>query len=286
MSIFMLRNGLRPDRVVLIALLGTSLAACDKGEHSGEAADANQASARRDDGASGQAATAVAEAEPTFDPEQSKKLRKSMCDYLSADMVAEHFEVEADELTKVSIMGCTYSWSDDDDGKIVEVSLMIPRVHDSLDDAKTWFNNATASKTKAQIDAEYDKVKAAVEDQGKLDSKLEKDTAKGITDMAKSGTPDEGISYTDVDGIASQARASSADGSLWIRTGNLTFQVRAYAGAAMEQPPFDPKNPNAMIAAAMEANKKWVAETIDEREAAAKKIAPDIVAALAKAAGS
>ena len=157
-------------------------------------------------------------------------------------------------------------------------------MHDSLDDAKSWYARATKTKSKEELDAEFDEFEKRVGESEKLDTEVKKDTAKTLTDIAKSATPDGSVSYEDVPGIGSQARASSADGALWIRTGNLTFQLRAYKGPVKPKVPLDLKKLKAMAKAQVASDKQWVSDTAAERKAAAKKIAPDIVAALSKAA--
>jgi len=272
-------------RLLALSLVTGVLGGCDGnkagGENEAKVADSNDEAEKAE--AKGETAKPVlARAEPQFDPEQDKALRKQMCDSFTADMVAEHFGVAAADLKQVSIMGCTYAWNDD--VTTLEVSVMMPRVHDSLDDAKRWYENATKSKTKEELDAEFEKFEEQLQKSDKLDTKVKKDTAKGLGNLAKSATPDAGVSYEDVAGVGSQARASSADGALWIRAGNLTFQLRAYEGPVKPKVPLDTKNPMAMAKAQIASDKKWVSETVEARRAAAKKIAPDIVAALIETA--
>lgn len=289
----MVAHAPRLHHLLLASLLGTGLAttsACDS-KKTGDASAADGADAKSDGAdadaenadadAGGDPAKAEAKTDPVFDPED-KEFRKKACEFLTADMVAEAFEVDAGALQQMKIMGCTYTW--DDEGKMVEASLMLLRAHDDVEDATKWFANATKSRTKEEIEAQYEQLKKTLDDTEKLDTKAKKNTAKGITDIAASTTPDEGITYTDVPGVGSEARVSSADGTMWVRLGNLTFQVSAYAGPPQPPVDFDPKNTKGMIKASVEASKKWTAETASDRAQAAKKLAPGVVAAFRAAA--
>jgi len=222
-------------------------------------------------------ATKEAGAEHLFDPED-KSIRKRACDFLTADMISDLFGVPAGELKQIKIMGCIYAW--ENDGQIMEAKLMMPRVHKTTKGAATWFKNATATKTKEQADAEMDRVKEKLKERKELDTKTKKRTASNLADIAKMGTPDEGVRYEDVTGFGDEARVSSADGAMWIRIQNLTFQLAAYQGPKQPQPQFDPKNPMAIVKAAMDAQKKWLADTLVQRKNDVKKLAPAVVKAV------
>ena len=222
-------------------------------------------------------ATKEAGAEHLFDPED-KSIRKRACDFLTADMISVLFGVPAGELKQIKTMGCIYVWKKDE--QIMEAKLMMPRVHKTTQGAATWFKNATATKSKEQADAEMDMVKEKLKERKELDTKTKKRTAINFADIAKMGTPDEGIRYEDVAGFGDEARMSSADGAMWIRIQNLTFQLSAYKGPKQPQPKFDPKNPMAIVKAAMDAQKKWLADTLEQRKMDVKKLAPAVVKAI------
>lgn len=215
-----------------------------------------------------------------FDPED-KAFRKRACDFLTPELVASSFDVPAAELKQMKIMGCIYTWKSD--AETLDAKLMMIRVHKDVDRASQWFGNATANKTKAELDAEMDVVKGKVKERKELDTDLKKNTAASLTDIAKLGSPDEGVAYEDVPGIGDAARVSSSDGALWVRLDNVTFQVSAYKGPPQPKVKFDPKNLKGIAKAAMTAQKKWLAETHDQRKQAALKIAPKVVAAITSA---
>jgi len=230
----------------------------------------------------GEAAAAPEEtvsAEPVFDS-KDKSIRKRACEWLTAELVASTFGIPAEELKQMKMMGCMYTWRKD--GQIVDAKIMMPRVHKNLAGAKMWFNNATATKTSEQLAAEMDQLKTKAKAHDKLDTKLKKKVAGDLTDIAKLGMPDGGVRYDDVPGVGSQARVSSADGVLWVRLGNLTFQVTGYKGPDQPKPEVDLKNIDGIAKAAMKAQKDWIAATVDARKAGATKLAPLVVKAIAK----
>ena len=212
-----------------------------------------------------------------FDPED-KEFRKKACDFLTPEMVSGAFDVPAKELKQTKIMGCIYSWNKDD--QTLNAQLMLIMVHKSLDRAKLWFKNSTANKTKAQLDQEMEKVKAEVQKRKELDTNLKKKTAGNITDLAKMGMPKEGVSYEDVSGVGDEARISNTDGMLNVRLGNVTFKLSAYRGPAKPKMKIDPKNIKGMPKVAMALQSKWIKDTLEQRKAAAKKLAPAVVKAI------
>ena len=257
--------------------------ACDRGDT--EKADEK---AKADDGGPAKAAEdavdeAVAEAtkeagaEHLFDPED-KTIRKRACEFLTPELVSGLFGVPAGELKQTKVMGCSYTWRKD--GQLLAVSLPMIRVHKTSESAATWLANATATRSEEQAAAEVDMVKEKVKDRKEVDTAVKKQAAVNLADLAKMGTPDGGYSYEDLPGLGDEARISNTDGGIWVRLGNLTFQVYAYKGPAKPKPKLDPKNPQAMAAEAVEIQKKWMADTVDQRKADAKKLAPAVVQAI------
>jgi len=222
-------------------------------------------------------ATKEAGAEHLFDPED-KSIRKRACDFLTADIISDLFGVPANEFKQIKAMGCIYVWKND--GQIMEAKLMMPRVHKTTQGAATWFKNATATRTKEQADAEMDMAKEKLKERKELDTKTKKRTAANLADIVKMSTPDEGVRYEDVAGFGDEARVSSADGAMWIRIQNLTFQLAAYQGPKQPQPQFDPRNPMAIVKAAMDAQRKWLSDTLEQRKNDVKKLAPAVVKAV------
>lgn len=271
----------RAPRGVLMLLCATSLLACDRSSSGGQKAEkaipANGVEGILDKAMDD--ATKEAGAEHLFDPED-KELRKRACDFLTADMVSKLFGVPAAELKQTKALGCIYTWRKD--GQLLDAKLMMIRVHKTQTMAATWFKNVTSTKTKEQMNAEMDLVKEKVQERKELDTDLKKKTAASLTDVAKMGTPDEGVRYDDVPGLADEARISSADGVIWTRLGNMTFQIGAYKGPDQPKPEIDPKNLKGIIKAAMENQKKWTKDTLEQRKQAAKKLAPLVVKAISK----
>lgn len=218
-----------------------------------------------------------ARVESLFDPED-ETFRKQACEILTPVLVADHFGVPKDELRQTKIMGCVYTWQSD--GVIVEANLMMPRIHKSIESAKQWYGNATATRTKEELDAQLDQVKGKLDESKDLDTESKKNTAKGFAELGKMAMPDAGVRYDDVPGVADEARVSSADGILWVRMANLTFQVTGFKGPEKPQTPFDIKNPKGLAKAAMETQKKWVADTLEQRKRDATALAPKVVAAI------
>lgn len=231
------------------------------------------------EGAMAEAEDRVGGAAKFFDP-SDKAFRKRACEFLTADMVAEQFEVPAADLKQMQIAGCIYTWDDDDE--MVDAKVMMPRVHKSEDRAEQWFSNATKSLTKEELDAQIEMVKGKLDDEKMLEREVEKKAAKSITDIAKMSNPNEGVTYEDVPGIGDEARISSTDGTLWVRIGNFTMQVSAYKGGKQPKPELDPRNTKAFVEATMEAQKKWLADTYEQRKAAVTALAPKVVAAVEK----
>jgi hypothetical protein len=270
----------RASAPIALALLGlTMFVGCDRGDAKPDA-DAKPEQPPTEAEAAEQAVAEAVEqagAEHLFDPDD-ESLTKRACEFLTADMVAQLFGVPAAELEQMKVMGCVYSWHEGE--QLVEAQLMMLRVHETPERAATWFAHATATTSKAEAEAAMDQAKAEVQDRPELDTKVEKQTAGDLTELTKLGVPDEGYSYDDVPELGDEARISNVDGGIWVRLGNLTFQVQAYQGPEQPPTPFDPKNPQAMAAAAMKAQKQWIADTLDQRKAASLKLAPVVVRAI------
>lgn len=208
-----------------------------------------------------------------------KDMNKKGCEILTAELVGETFGVPAAELKQMKMMGCTYTWGKGDD--VVEGRISMLRAHKSEKSAAGWFERATQSMTKEELAAQMEKVKAKVKERKEIDTKLKKNTADKLTDIATDMTPDEGIVYEDVAGIGDEARVNVGDGSIWIRIDNLTFNVAAFKGKA--QPPPDIKlggKPDDMIAAAMEASKTYMKETAPQRKEDGITLAKVVVGAI------
>lgn len=259
-----------------LALVGAS--ACKGGEDAAPGDTKASASPEKTVAKAVAAAEAEAGADKLFDATQNKALRKKGCDFLTPEMVASALEVPAGELKQMKIMGCVYSWSKD--GQTLEARISMLRAHKTLDGAKQWFTNATTSKSEAQAAADLEQVKKKVQERKEIDTDLKKKTAGDITDMMKMGTPDGGLKFTDVPGIGDEARQTNSDGAIWVRLRNLTFNISAYKGAEPPKPKVNVKDPKAMAAEAIQIQKQWVVDTLDQRRKDAEKLAPAILKAI------
>lgn len=268
-------------RGLVLALSCASMAlACDRGKaDSGGEAEAQKAepkaeAAKTTDDEAGAASGAT---EHIFDPSDDS-IEKQACEFLTAEMVAAQFGVPAEELRQTKIGGCIYTWKNDTEA--VEAMVMTIHLHDTPEAAKTWFANTTATKTKEELEAQLDEVKAEVQEHEQIDTELKKKTAGELTDLAKLGISDEGASYADVPKLADEARVSNTDGGLWVRMGNLTFKIFAYRGPRKPKVDFDPKNLDGLAEASLELQNKWIADTIEQRKAGAIGLAPVVIEAI------
>lgn len=270
----------RPDRTTLLALAcATGLLACKNGETPANDAKSGEAlqAAEKVVADAVDKAGAEAGAAALFDAED-KSIRKRACEFLTPEMVAKNLDVPADGLKQMKIMGCIYSWGED--GQTAEARLSMIQVHKTLEGAKRWYENATASKSEEEAAADLDQVKKKLDDRKELDTKLEKKTANSMADMMKMATPKGGIKFEDVPGVGDQARQSNSDGGLWIRLGNLTFNLAAYKGPEKPKLEFDPKDLKGIAKKSIESQNAWIADTLEQRRADALKLAPAVLKAI------
>lgn len=207
----------------------------------------------------------------------NKEFAKRACDWLTAEAVSGAFGVPAGEIKQMKIAGCIYNWKQG--GQIVEANLLLPMVHDSVDRARLWFANATANKTREQLHQEVDMVEEELREHESLDTDIRKKAAGSLMDAARAGTLGD-VRYEDVPGVGDEARISSDDGTMRVRMGNVTFSLSAYKGA--EPPPveFTQRNLKVMQEEAIAAQNRWIQDTLAARQDAAKKLAPDVIAAI------
>src|SRR5690606_23259583 len=123
------------------------------------------------------------------------------------------------------------------------------------------FRNSTADKTRAELQADMEKVKAGVRDAGKVDTPQKETTLGLIGD----GVTQAGVSYEDVPGVGDEARIEKGNGSLTVRVKNLSFTVRGYKGRAFEPPVTKlgttPQQIREMMATTQAAQRKFHEET-------------------------
>jgi hypothetical protein len=269
------------SRILVLALV--SAVACNSQKDSPQGNDstsgagsADQAAAKVDDKIAKEVDKALSD-EARF----GKDMRKKACELLSPKMVADTFGVPEGELEQRKIMGCIYTWKGG--GEIVEARITMLRAHKSEKMAATWFGNATKSLTKEEMAAQMQMVKKRVKERKEVDTKLKKDTADKLADVASDMMPDGGVSYEDLAGVGDQARVNTNDGSVWVRVANLTFHVVGFKGKDMEQPKYtaaDMKNIKKVTAMAKKAQQEWLKATIDQRRGDGTKLAKLIVGKL------
>lgn len=272
---------------VSCAFLMLPLLACDGGKDEKKTDDAKVEQAAGDDAA----AKAIEKVDEHVAAEVDKALsdearfgkdtRKKGCEMLTAKLVADTFEVPEGELKQMKLMGCIYSWKGD--GEIVEANITLLRAHKSEKAAASWLDNATKTLTKEELQAQMEQVRAKVKEREEIDTKLKEKTADQMLDVANDMMADEGVSYTDVEGVGDQARINVGDGTLWVRVDNLTFNVVGYKGKPQEAPKYtaaDMKDIKKVTAMAKAAQRAWLKEVADQRRSGATKLAKRIVSNL------
>ncbi|MBT8495199.1 MAG: hypothetical protein KJO07_19290, partial [Deltaproteobacteria bacterium] len=226
-------------RIFLVTALVLSLSACDSNnDGASDSADkerttsADKAASKIDDKIAKEVNKELSD-EARF----GKDMRKKGCELLTPKLVADTFGVPEAELKQHKIMGCLYRWDKGD--QTLEAQLTMLRAHKSERRAARWFGNATKDLTKEEMAAQMQMVKKRVKKRKEIDTKLKKDTADKMVDVATDMLGD-GVSYEDVAGIGDQARINTRDGTLWVRVANLTFTVAGYKGKKMEDPKYSP----------------------------------------------
>jgi hypothetical protein len=214
----------------------------------------------------------------------AKEISKKACEVLTPSMVAETFDVPEGELKQMKIMGCIYSWNrkGDDDPLILEAKLMLLRAHDTVDEARLWFKNATADKTGKELQEDVKKVTEKAKENEDVDTDLKKETVGTIGSLMAEGMKD-GARYESISGIGDEAKVAERDGAVWARVGNLAFTVNAYKGPPQPRLHLDPKdmtNVKEITAKSMQAQKEWLAKTHEERKKASIQLARLVIGAL------
>jgi hypothetical protein len=190
-------------------------------------------------------------------------------------MVEKTLDVPAKDLTQVKVLGCAYTW--DEDNQIAEARLSSMRVHDSAQKAQVWFGRATKGMTAEEVEKTMAQVAEKAKEDERVDTDEKKKMVEGFAKMAAKAGP---IEFEDMDGIGDEARVNKADGEIWVRKGNLTFTVAAYKGKGLDAPPMDPKDMKGFAAKMRAADKAHKKETMPQRKEAGRKIAEQVLAKL------
>lgn len=239
-----------PYQLIIIIFLVLGLAACgDSGN-----GDAESASALSD--------------EARFDGD----IRKNGCMLLTAKLVSAVFDVPADKLRQMKIMGCRYDWGHEKE--VVEAGISVILAHKSEESAARWFGNATKSRTAEEMKAEMDKVTKRIDAKAKLDTKA-KSMAKGILGAVGS----KAVNFEDIAGVGEEARVND-EGNVYVRVDNLTFIVSAYKGAKAPPPDLKGIDLKQMAVVAKESAYQWASETVPQRKKDGTRLARAIVAGL------
>lgn len=201
-----------------------------------------------------------------FDKEMSKK----GCELLSAELVGKTFDVPADALRQMKIMGCRYDWNNEQE--TVETGISMIQVHKSEASAARWFETATRNKTAEEMKAEMEQVAGQLDQREELDTDLKKSTAHNLLAMVDT----KAEIFEDVADVGDEARVSSG-GTIYVRKSNLTFMVTAYKGAVA--PPLNMQGVEIaqMVKVAKESAQRWAVETAPQRKKDGARLARAIV---------
>ena len=202
----------------------------------------------------------------------SKDIGKG-CDLLTADLVGATFNFPADSFKQTKVMGCLYTWKNETEQINATISLL--QVHKTAVQADSWFNKATANRSSEEVQAELDQVAAALDRSDKLDTAVKKSMASTMLNAVGA----EPVSFEDVAGVGDEARAG-ADGSIYVRAGNLTFVVSAYQGPNEPDIDFSGMAVKQILEATKQQSKAWASETSAQRKKNGVQLASAVVDAL------
>ncbi|NND00438.1 MAG: hypothetical protein HKN85_09675 [Gammaproteobacteria bacterium] len=170
-------------------------------------------------------------------------------------------------------MGCRYDWKDGQ--QTVQSGISMIRVYESEAAAAEWFAAATRNKTAEEMQDEMDQISRKMDQSEELNTELKKSAAKSLLAMVDS----DAISFEDVAEVGDQARVSN-DGTVYVRSNNMTFMVSAYKGAT--EPPLEMRGVEIkqVVKVAKESAKKWAIETAPQRKTDGVRLARAITKAL------
>jgi hypothetical protein len=200
----------------------------------------------------------------------SGDMNKKGCELLSARLVSATFDVPADALNQMKILGCRYAWHSDKE--TLEAGISMIRAHKSEAGATRWFATATASKSAEEMKEEMEQVSAQLDKRAELDTDVKKSTAKNLLGMV--GT--KAVTFEDVPGIGDEARVNDS-GTVYVRVENLTFMVSAYKGAKAPPPDMQGVDIKQMAARAKENAEQWAIQTAPQRRDDGARLASAIV---------
>ena len=249
-------------RTTIIALVALLPLACNSSSDKSKGSDSGMEETPKN----------LAEAQAKFQGDLDKK----PCEILTPELVESTFSVPKAELKQMKIMGCIYSWKNEDEE--LQATLTLMRAHKSADVAAQWFANATKGMSAEEAKAVVKEATEKAKKDPKVDTKIEKKAADMVGAAAVANTT--AVRFEEVDGVGDQARVTARDGTLWVRTGNLTFNVSAYKGPKMPGIKFKKMDPKSIMAQSKKANADWMAKTLDQRKTQATELAQVVLGAL------
>ncbi|HHX35842.1 MAG TPA: hypothetical protein GX719_11295 [Gammaproteobacteria bacterium] len=177
-------------------------------------------------------------------------LAEKPCAILTTDQVATTLNIAPDKLEQSGpeVPFCIYEM--DDDGKTVEVTLVVSAFDTDKAAAKS-FHELTQDRTAEEITQMLQE----------LGIDADEDESDSIASITKPETT--GVQFESIKGIAEQARFQTNEGALHLLQGNLYLVLMAYYGPVMPVP----ENIAYTDFAALEkASSAWVQDTMDVRK--------------------
>lgn len=199
-----------------------------------------------------------------------REMRKNGCELLTAAQVSKTFDVPAESLRQMKVMGCRYGWNNDN--TTLEAAISMIRAHKSETAADRWFVNATRSRTAEEMKADMAKISKRMDQRKELDTEAKKSAAKGLLSSIAS----KAIIFEDLDGIGENARINE-EGNIYVRVDNLTFVVSAYKGAKAPPPDMAGVDLRQMVGVVQKSAAQWSRQTAPQRRKDGIRLAKVIV---------
>ena len=188
-----------------------------------------------------------------------KEMSKAGCELLSPALVSATFDVPAEALRQMKIMGCRYSW--ESDTETLEGGISMIRVYKSGAAAAQWFAKATKNKTAEEMQAEMEEISRRLEQSEELETNLQKSVAKSM--LASVGS--KAVNFEDVADVGDEARINE-EGTVYVHVGNMTFMVSAYKGAKAPPVELQGVDMKQWGKVAQEHAAQWTIETASQRK--------------------
>ena len=131
----------------------------------------------------------------------SKDIGKG-CDVLTADLVESTFNVPAEMLRQMKVLGCIYTWKDDNQELLARISML--RVHKSDAAAASWFSQVTRNLTVEEVQAQM----ADVAEQLDQREELKTDGAKALADAILSSAGSDAVVFQSIENVGDEGPRS------------------------------------------------------------------------------